>query len=50
MSVIDFFSIIFNDFDVDYFYNRDFDYFVRRAGSRVSGAMCLSSDEGHSIT
>jgi hypothetical protein len=41
-----FFSIIFNDFDVDYFYNRylDFDYFVRRAGSRVSGAMCLSSD------
>jgi hypothetical protein len=25
-----FFSIIFNDFDVDIFDNRDFDYFVRR--------------------
>jgi hypothetical protein len=34
-------SIIFNDFNVDFLNNRDFgfDYFVLRAGSRVSGVM-----------
>jgi hypothetical protein len=41
------FPSIFNDFDVDYFYDRDFDsdLFVRLAGSRVPGAMCLSTLE-----